>query len=165
MDNGLFRRDLYFRLGVIKVKVPPERAQGGYHPACAALPHGVQQEILTGFHRNKPSGRSSPFITPLDRQCPGAENLIERAVLIGRGPRIEADDLGIPEPSSSDRPDSSFSSIPAAGVDFPALERAFERHYIEQALILSGGNESEAARLLNINHHTFRYRRRRLERE
>ena len=166
MDNGLFRRDLYFRLGVIKVKVPSlnERKED-------IIP--LAQHFLMEFNRK--FSRDFTGISPQAAQALSShhwtgnvrelKNLIERAVLIGRGPRIEADDLGIPEPSNSDRPDSSFSSIPAAGVDFPALERAFERHYIEQALMLSGGNESEAARLLNINHHTFRYRRRRLERE
>jgi len=37
-----------------------------------------------------------------------------------------------------------------------------EKYYIEEALKMAGGNESKAARLLNINHHTFRYRRRKL---
>jgi len=38
-----------------------------------------------------------------------------------------------------------------------------ERHYIEEALKMAGGNESKAAKLLNINHHTFRYRKKKLQ--
>jgi len=38
-----------------------------------------------------------------------------------------------------------------------------EKHYIEEALKIAGDNESKAARLLNINHHTFRYRRKKLQ--
>jgi transcriptional regulator with PAS, ATPase and Fis domain len=37
-----------------------------------------------------------------------------------------------------------------------------EKHYIEEALKVSRGNESKAAKLLNINHHTFRYRKKKL---
>jgi transcriptional regulator with GAF, ATPase, and Fis domain len=49
-----------------------------------------------------------------------------------------------------------------AGVDLAALQESFDRYYLSEALRLSGGNESRAASLLNLNHHTFRYRRRKL---
>jgi DNA-binding protein Fis len=44
-------------------------------------------------------------------------------------------------------------------MDLTALEKAMERFYLEAALKMAGGNESRAARLLHLNHHTFRYRR------
>ena len=40
---------------------------------------------------------------------------------------------------------------------------SFERHFFREALRLSGGNETRAASFLGLNHHTFRYRRRKLE--
>ena len=56
-----------------------------------------------------------------------------------------------------------FPPLPLEGIDFPALERSFERYYISEAIRLSGGNETQAARLLNLNHHTLRYRKKKLE--
>ena len=47
-------------------------------------------------------------------------------------------------------------------MDLDRAKEDFERYYIEQAFKLAGGNESRAARLLNMNHHTSRYRRRKL---
>jgi DNA-binding NtrC family response regulator len=49
-----------------------------------------------------------------------------------------------------------------SGVDVDSLQESFDRYYIGEALRLAGGNESRAASLLRINHHTFRYRRRKL---
>ena len=60
---------------------------------------------------------------------------------------------------SLNRRESLFPAIPPEGVDLPRIEQALERFYIEEALKMSGGNESKAARRLNLNHHTFRYRR------
>jgi DNA-binding NtrC family response regulator len=164
MDQGFFRRDLYFRLGVILVKVPSlnERKED-------VLP--LARHFLVEFNRK--FGRDFTGIGPqavhalLAHRWSGnireLKNLIERGVLIGEGPELRPCDLGLPEAPCGAPPDLSLPSMPDTGVDLPALERAFARHYIEQALRLSGGNESEAARLLNINHHTFRYRKRRLE--
>jgi DNA-binding NtrC family response regulator len=47
-------------------------------------------------------------------------------------------------------------------MDLSEQLRSFERRYIEQALKMANGNESKAARLLNMNHHTFRYRKKKL---
>ena len=49
------------------------------------------------------------------------------------------------------------------GIDYLALKKSFERLYIEEALRLAGGNESKAARLLGMNHHTFRYQKKKLD--
>jgi DNA-binding protein Fis len=49
------------------------------------------------------------------------------------------------------------------GIDYPSLAEVMERFYFEQALKIAGGNESKAARLLGINHHTFRYRKKKLD--
>ena len=162
MEQGLFRRDLYFRLGVVTVTVPSlnERKED-------ILP------LVRHFfvHFNKKFGRDFTGISPEAEEALLAhhwtgnvrelKNLVERAVLTGRGPELLPGDLGLPAWTGTEPAGLDLPPVPACGVDFPALVRAFERHYIEQALSLSRGNESEAARLLNMNHHTFRYRRRR----
>ncbi len=166
MEQGLFRRDLYFRLGVVTVTVPSlnERKED-------ILP--LVRHFFVEF--NNKFGRDFTGISPeaeeslLAHRWTGnvreLKNLVERATLTGRGPELLPGDLGLPACTETASPALRLPPVPAGGVDFPALERAFERHYIEQALTLSRGNESEAARLLNMNHHTFRYRRRRHKEE
>jgi transcriptional regulator with PAS, ATPase and Fis domain len=166
MELGLFRRDLYFRLGVVTVTVPSlnERKED-------ILP--LVRHFFVEF--NNKFGRDFTGISPEAKEALLAhrwtgnirelKNLVERAVLTGRGPELLPGDLGLPACTGTTSSDLRLPPVPAGGVDFPALKRAFERHYIEQALTLSRGNESEAARLLNMNHHTFRYRRRRHTKE
>ena len=55
-----------------------------------------------------------------------------------------------------------FPSLPPEGINLDAHLQTFEKHFIEEALKMANGNESKAAKLLNINHHTFRYRRKKL---
>jgi DNA-binding NtrC family response regulator len=52
--------------------------------------------------------------------------------------------------------------LTAGGVDLASVQESVERHYIVEALRLTDGNETKAAQLLNINYHTFRYRRKKL---
>jgi DNA-binding NtrC family response regulator len=93
--------------------------------------------------------------------------VIERAVLIGRGPLLALHDLGWNESdgaASGIAPDAGLSCPPLTrkGLDLDAIWESMERRYIEEALRITGGNESAAALLLNLNHQTFRYRRRKL---
>ena len=55
-----------------------------------------------------------------------------------------------------------FPPVTGEGVDFISIQKSLEKHYIEEALRIAGGNESKAAELLNMNRHTFRYRRKEL---
>jgi DNA-binding NtrC family response regulator len=52
--------------------------------------------------------------------------------------------------------------LPPEGIDLAAVLSACEGHYIREALRMAEGNESRAAKLLRMNHHTFRYRRKKL---
>ena len=51
------------------------------------------------------------------------------------------------------------------GIDLPAVEKSLYEFYIEAAFEMAKGNESKAAQLLNLNHHTYRYRRKKLLKE
>ena len=88
-------------------------------------------------------------------------NIMERAALMACGPHLDAADLGLGE-DCSPAPDSEKerpASLTEAGVDLPELLQGLEREYYEEALRLAEGNESRAARLLNVSRDTFRYRR------
>jgi DNA-binding NtrC family response regulator len=96
--------------------------------------------------------------------------MIERGALAGKVPELMPKDLGLetdaqPPLSRPEAAGTKFHPIPPEGIDFPSLQHSFERFYIEEAFQMADGNESKAARLLNINHHTFRYHRKKLRDE
>jgi DNA-binding NtrC family response regulator len=171
MDEGLFRRDLYFRLGVITVQVPSlnERRED-------IIP--LAKSFLVMFSRkfNKELTSISPEAQEAlkVRQWTGnvreLKNLIERGALIGKGPELTLKDLGMSRGNYGMDMDKGKAGllpekpvIPPEGIDLDEVERGVEKLYIEEALRMSGGNESQAARLLHLNHHTFRYRKKKID--
>ena len=168
MEAGLFRRDLYFRLAVVVVYIPSLNERREDIPYLA-------KHFVVAF--GKKLNKTFTGITPEAMEVLQTynwtghvrelKNLIERGVLIGKGPALQLKDLGIGDtPTSRSRKktdqDISFPPIPPTGVDLPALQDELETFYIREALRIAKDNESKAARLLNTNHHTFRYRKKRL---
>jgi DNA-binding NtrC family response regulator len=93
--------------------------------------------------------------------------MVERSVLIGRNPELSALDLGLAPQTDAALPSpvdwrQSLPPIPAEGVDLTRILEAVEKQFFMEALSRSQGNESQAARLLGLNHHTFRYRHKKL---
>jgi DNA-binding NtrC family response regulator len=170
ISTGLFREDLYYRLAVVKIVVPSlnERRED-------ILP--IATHFLVEYSRKF----GKPF-TGISEEAGEAlrtfhwkgnvrelKNIMERAVLVGKGPILTMEELGL-VPGAASRPAAGghagsfpIPSLTPEGIDFPPLAEAFERHFFQEALRLSGGNETRAASLLGMNHHTFRYRRRRLD--
>ena len=122
-------------------------------------------------------GRHAPALSPADERrlmtyaWPGnvreLKNIIERATLIGKKPELQIEDLGIESGHKLETPkqadvELSFPSLNDTGIDLSSVQETLEKHYIIQALEMTDGNESKAARLLNMNHHTFRYRKKKL---
>jgi two-component system response regulator HydG len=153
---GNFREDLYYRLAVIPLALPPLRERREDIPLLA-------QHFLAKF--NALDRRAIEGFTPaaLERlaayRFPGnvreLENLIERAVVLCRGAWIDVEDL----------PEAVRHPAAAAGDD--PLERlwrgelgleALERQILEQAMRRSGGVQTGAARLLGISRRTLQYR-------
>ena len=161
---GEFRKDLYFRLGVIKVNVP---SLNDRKEDILPLAQHFLLMYSDKFSKNMRSISPEAAQVLIQHKWTGnvreLKNLIERGVLIGKGPALLSEDLGITQDGSSKKGEKSYPAIPPEGIDLPVMERTFLRHYIEEALRIAHGNESMAARLLNINHHTFRYRKKKLK--
>jgi DNA-binding NtrC family response regulator len=66
------------------------------------------------------------------------------------------------EPHQADRYESNLPSISPPGIDVTAIIQSIEKDYFDEALKLSAGNESKAAKLLNLSRDKFRYRRQKL---
>jgi len=153
-----FRSDLYFRLAVIVLHVPPLRDRG-------------EDVVLLTEHflrlLNAKYGRSVRDISAPARELllsypwPGnvreLSHVIERAVLWSRGPTLEVEHLSLtsPDHGSSAEPQAvGQPSLPPQGVDLAHWEKAM----IERAMRDAGGNQTKAAQRLGISRDTLRYR-------
>lgn len=154
---GTFREDLYYRLNVIHVTVPPLRDRVGDVPILAAHFLSVARQRTA---RPCVAQISSAALQLLEQYSwPGnvreLENTIERAVLLARGDEILPRDLparvcGLP---SEQRPGSS--RLPDAGIDLRVAVESFENGLIRQALERTKWNKNQAARLLGLNRTTL----------
>jgi transcriptional regulator with PAS, ATPase and Fis domain len=155
--SGAFREDLYYRLNVIHVSVPPLRDRAG---DIAILAQHFLKLALLRTARLTVSGFASATTQLLEQYAwPGnvreLENTIERAVLLARGDEIQPRDLparvcGLP---SERRPGSS--KLPDLGIDLRTAVESFENNLIRQALERTKWNKNQAARLLGLNRTTL----------
>ncbi len=157
--EGSFREDLFYRLDVIPVEVPPLRERKDDIP------------LLTEYFLSKYSrliGREVKGVSPEAMQkminfpwkgnVRELENVIERAVTLGIGSTIEEQTVdeclqrGIPYkvPTSTD--------IPPGGVDMDGILMEIEKNFIIRALDMSQGVKKDAAELLHLDLRSFRYR-------
>jgi DNA-binding NtrC family response regulator len=168
IEKGLFREDLYFRLATIQVEIP------SLNKRCDDI-IPIANHFLVQFSEklNKPFSRISPRATaalmshPWKGNIRELRNIIERAVLVGEGPVISFQDLGINESKPSENlgqtrdpeiPDliGDGPSIPPEGIDLTSLQRSLDIHYVRRSLEMANGNATRAAELLNISYHAFR---------
>ncbi|HEY8120881.1 MAG TPA: sigma-54 dependent transcriptional regulator [Myxococcota bacterium] len=155
---GRFREDLYYRLNVIQLALPPLRERMEDVPLLA-------QHFLEKFARelSRPACRLADGALQriLAYEFPGnvreLENTIERAVALCRGDVIEAELLpaALLAPRSAS---AAASRLPAPGETLDDLMNAFERELLLAALAKTGGVKKRAAQLLGITFRSFRYR-------
>ncbi|TDI82234.1 MAG: AAA family ATPase [Caldithrix sp.] len=170
--NGNFREDLYYRLNVYRINLPPLRERG--EDSIILAQHFVDhfnQEYDRQIRGLAPSAKK--FI--LNYHWPGnireLKNAIERAVLVESEEWVEADDLSVDSEQAKPKASSSENvivttvdlnlikfEIPDEGIPLEEIER----NIVLSALEKADGNISKAARLLRINRGKFRYRLERL---
>jgi len=164
-ETGKFRRDLYFRLSVIEIDVPPLRERGDDVLLLAA--HFIKT-LDRGRYKSKPRQLAPEAVRAFkqyhwDGNVRELRNAIERAVILEEGEQITLKYL----PSGLSRVNDSVSSngypkrdgdyqiqLPPTGISLEAVENSL----IEQALQRSQGNVTRAAEFLNISRDRLRYR-------
>ena len=156
---GQFRSDLYFRLRVVEIEIPPLRARGPEDIADLA-DHFVAQfsrRYRKGPLRLSDSGRGALIAYGWPGNVRELENTLERAVVLAPGATIGAKDLALerraPQPGDSQIGMPVVVPPPADGITLPpdlSLEEA-ERRYARAVLDKEGGNQSAAARALGIS--------------
>ena len=155
LEDGTFREDLYYRLNVVPIDIPPLREHKEDIPELANL-------FLARFAKD--SGREEKItgISPAAMQLlvshywPGnvreLQNVIERASALASGNQLEASDIQLDSPRNRNHA-SSERFLP----DGMTLDQ-WEDEMIREALKRAGGNKSQAARLLGLSRNALRYR-------
>jgi len=150
MDDGRFREDLFYRLHVISILLPPLRERKEDIPVLA-------QHFLAKYsEENRKAGlelTAEALDLLMDYDWPGnvreLENVIERAVVLTPGPRIDAD--LIPENvRSSPMFHIPRFVVPPEGISFKDVITSVEKRLIESTLEAAGGVQKRAAELLHI---------------
>ena len=152
--DGAFREDLYYRLNVIPISLPPLRERRDDIPLLVT-------HFLEKFSPGQPMHTSQAAMRALMAYSwPGnvrqLENAIERAVALSSG-RSEIDITDLPpEIQSLPQPTATpFVDFPEDGLDLPAYLSSIERDLIKRSLERTGGNRNKAAELLRIKRTTL----------
>jgi two-component system response regulator AtoC len=161
VDAGLLRQDLYFRLNVVRIDVPPLRERRQDIPQLAE--HFLHKYALE-------LGRKVPHLDPAALAClrdyawPGnvreLENIMERACVLCRGDRVTPEHLP-PDIFRRDAVPVTTAAVAAREPESLALHpqiEALEKALIAEALERSGNNKAAAARLLEISERALWYK-------
>jgi two-component system response regulator HydG len=154
--DGLFREDLYYRLDVIPIEVPPLRDR---RDDVRLLAEHFRREF------NQRDGGNVPAFSldVMQRLCcydwPGnvrqLENIVERLVVVARNREVTADDLPTNLRTDVVNLNAGLLDLPPSGVDLRSLLAQLEDRLIGQALARTGGNKNRAAELLGLNRTTL----------
>jgi two-component system response regulator PilR (NtrC family) len=156
--DGTLREDLFYRLNVIPIHLPPLRDRVEDIPLLVShFIDKISKEVGKSI-----KGMSPEAMAILERyHWPGnireLENIVERAIVLGSGDVISVD--GLPPDLSRPHGNSDLAiDIPATGVDLDALLDHIEQRYVSTALERTGGVQTRAAELLGLSFRQFRYK-------
>ncbi len=166
--EGRFREDLYYRLNVISIELPPLRERPSDIPLLA---HHFLRKYAEEFDKpiREIDAEAMRLLVrhPFSGNVRELENLIERAVALEDGDRIGPRSLPAALRSQSRGPEPIAPvdgvELPESGIDLEGVVDDVERRLIGQALTRTGGRKKEAARLLGITFRSLRYRLSKLE--
>lgn len=159
MENGQFRKDLYYRLNVIQLKMPALRER----PADIPLIANVLLEKLcphTSTERPKISPDALNYLStlPFPGNVRELENMLERALALCNGQVIHVDDLGIENNDTYTPTLSELPSTEASELNLNDYLENIEKQAIIQALNKTKNNKTAAAKLLGVTFRTLRYK-------
>ncbi len=156
LEEGRFREDLYYRLNVVPINVPPLRERKEDIPFLAM--HFVRKlgaELGSTIQEVSPAAMDRLVAHPWQGNVRELENTIERSMVLASGEVLEAADVRLETPRNS--------VTAAVGATVPLLPEGetlehWEQMMIREALRRANGNKSQAARLLGLTRNALRYR-------
>jgi len=153
IEDGRFREDLYFRLNVLSINIPPLRERREDIPLLV-------EHFLKKFGDGKKKITKEAIQRLQNYRWKGnvreLENIIERVVLLSDNEIIDVENL--PEEIKNNNPTNNPITIPSGGLDLERLIMDTEKAYLIKALEKANGVKTEAARLLNLSFRSFRHK-------
>ncbi len=159
VEDGEFREDLYYRLNVIPIELPPLRERSGdiqlllehflkkYADEIGNPIDGISQEAMELLQKYDYPGNVREL-----------QNIVERVVTLETSSMVQPESL---PPQVRDDTDDGLPisvEVTESGVDMEGMVAELERNLIQQALELTDGNKTDAAELLGISFRSLRYR-------
>jgi len=156
---GKFREDLFYRLDVIRIKVPPLRER---REDILLLAEHFLRRFAEEHGRPKMTFSRAALSRLADHSFPGnvreLENIVERAVTLCEGSVVGEEDLPASLRGTLPPPPPEADERVPVGFDLQRHLDELERTYLNKALAQSGGVKQDAAKLLGISFRSFRYR-------
>jgi two-component system response regulator PilR (NtrC family) len=181
VDEGKFRHDLYYRINVIELRVPPLRERGGDLPQLASA---ILMRLAQAQGRPVPHLSASALDALNQHRFPGnvreLENVLERAMAMADSDQIEASDLRLPaqraavpvlqntqtqhtaEATLSEADDTVLPLLESHASALPSYIEQLERAAIQKALEENRWNKTRAAAQLGITFRALRYKLKKL---
>ena len=171
VDEGRFRHDLYYRINVIELPVPPLRER---REDLAMLANAILARLATAQHRPVPTLHRDASEALSRYNFPGnvreLENILERAFALADDDGIRAADLRLPENRPSAPAQAAAAHMDPSRIDpresassaLPSFIEEIERKAIEQALTDNRYNKTRAAAQLGITFRALRYKLKKL---
>ena len=164
VNTGNFREDLFYRLNVITIDLPPLRERSSDIPL---LINHFLQKYNREYGRDIGSVSREALNLLMNYSYPGnireLENIIERGIIMETGASITPASL----PPTLTRPETNGTGaglrLPPEGLDLEKTLAEMERRFIHQALERCGHNKTKAAKLLGLSFRSFRYRLEKLD--
>ena len=155
VDAGTFREDLFYRLNVIRIEVPPLRDRAEDIPVLAGYflqKHAALQGRRLEFSPEAMRWMAQQSFAGNVREL---ENMVERGVTLALGNTVEREDLGDTHPSKMA---GNAPRIPEGRFDLDEYLGQVEKELLLRALDQAGGVRTKAAELLGMSFRQFRYR-------
>lgn len=168
VDEGSFRKDLYFRLAVIKLELPSlNERKDDIIPIAKRFLLEFSDKFQKSFTSISSEAAEALRKNEWNGNVRELRNIIERAVLLSDGPTLTLEKLDVKNGGHSENKYYSCTNmelpkIDADGINYPEIINSIENYYFKTAINLANGNESRAANMLHLSRDTFRYRRRKL---
>ena len=162
IQRNEFRKDLFYRLNVIPIHIPPLRERRDDIPILAEFFLGkYSKDMKRAGKRFAPEVKEAMMRHPWPGNIRELENAVQRSIALSDGDTITAKDLletAAPSPDLRSVAAATARAIGEEGLDLDATMTDIEMGYLKRALEMTGGNYTKAAQLLKMSLRSFRYK-------